>query len=330
MPGSRRNRAASSPAMARAGSQISTTSPSAACPVQSPGRLLDKPVRPDEALRPAIAAADELADRQRVQELVGQQQQRRLGQGLQPVMPAGARARQPFRLDRPQPRRGLDQVHPQRGAKIRRHPAHGAQRVRHQRAPPGPGLGQDHRIRPPQQRPAHRRPGAQNLAEGLADLRRCGEIGERIALGIIGRVGPGHEPVQPFGAKQGWGSAPDPGGLCPAPVRGLSSPQPLGLVCWERGRAEADQRLRRFRPLPQQTKRKGSRERVPLRGGGAAPLLGFGAKPNLASHRTRRTSQMPAITIGTDSSWPIVAPANRKPRNASGWRKNSPVIRASP
>ena len=44
----------------------------------------------------------------------------------------------------------------------------------------------------------------------------------------------------------------------------------------------------------------------------------------------RRISQIPARTIGMDNNCPIVAPAKRKPRNASGSRKNSPVMRANP
>ena len=44
----------------------------------------------------------------------------------------------------------------------------------------------------------------------------------------------------------------------------------------------------------------------------------------------RAISQAPTRTIGNDSNCPMVAPAKRKPRCASGWRKNSPMIRATP
>ena len=175
-------------------------------PVQRPGRLLDKTVRPHEPLRPAIAAADELADRQGIEELVGQQQQRGVGQGIQPVVPACLRPGQPFRLHGPQPRRGLDQVHTQSGPEIRRHPADGAQRVRHQRAAARPGLRQHNRVGPAEQRPAYRRPGAEHFAEGLADLGGCREIGERVAVGVICRIGARHERVQPLSqwAHHAW------------------------------------------------------------------------------------------------------------------------------
>src|SRR5208283_5152398 len=45
--------------------------------------------------------------------------------------------------------------------------------------------------------------------------------------------------------------------------------------------------------------------------------------------RERTISTTPATSSGIDSSCPIVAPAHRKPRNASGSRKNSPMMRAT-
>ena len=49
------------------------------------------------------------------------------------------------------------------------------------------------------------------------------------------------------------------------------------------------------------------------------------------SHRgnARRTSQIPTRRTGIDRSCPIVAPPNRKPRWASGWRNNSAKPRAT-
>ena len=44
--------------------------------------------------------------------------------------------------------------------------------------------------------------------------------------------------------------------------------------------------------------------------------------------RVRRISQALAISIGMHSNWPIVTPPIRKPRNTSGSRKNSQVMRA--
>jgi hypothetical protein len=44
----------------------------------------------------------------------------------------------------------------------------------------------------------------------------------------------------------------------------------------------------------------------------------------------RSISHAPTSTIGTDSNCPMVAPAKRKPRCASGWRNSSPTSRAAP
>jgi hypothetical protein len=49
-----------------------------------------------------------------------------------------------------------------------------------------------------------------------------------------------------------------------------------------------------------------------------------------AGARALAISQPPTRIIGSDSNCPMVAPANRKPRCASGWRKNSPTRRATP
>ncbi len=136
-----------------------------------------------EALGPAVAAPDELADRQRIQELVGEQDHRAGRQILDPVVPRGAGQR--GGLDRAQPGRGLDQVHAQRRPERRRDCGDGAQRVGHQRAAAGPGLGQDHRVGAAHRLPGDGGPGAQDLPEGLADLGRGGEVGERVVGGVV-------------------------------------------------------------------------------------------------------------------------------------------------
>jgi hypothetical protein len=58
--------------------------------------------------------------------------------------------------------------------------------------------------------------------------------------------------------------------------------------------------------------------------------LPYGLTGTATGALARSMNHSPASTIGTDSNCPIVAPAYRKPRFASGWRKNSPMIRATP
>ncbi len=71
------------------------------------------------------------------------------------------------------------------------------------------------------------------------------------------------------------------------------------------------------------------RERVACR---VVEGVGAGHEPvePLGHRRARQTMNAPISTIGTDSSWPMVAPSNRNPRNGSGSRKNSPMIRKMP
>ena len=84
---------------------------------------------------------------------------------------------------RAQPRRGLHQMQPQRArAKPARPCADRAQRVGHQRAAARPGLGQDHG-RPARPSPARSPPprAPSTSPNTWADLRRGGEVGERVA-----------------------------------------------------------------------------------------------------------------------------------------------------
>ena len=89
-------------------------------------------------------------------------------------------------------------MQPQRSAERRRRPPDRPQRVRHQGAAARPGLDQQHRVRRAEALPHHRRPQPQDLAEHLADLRCGSEIGERIARGVIRRIGSRHKRVQAF------------------------------------------------------------------------------------------------------------------------------------
>ena len=91
--------------------------------------------------------------------------------------------------------------------KVRRHAADRPQRVGHQRAAARPGFHQQHRVRPADQLPGHRRPQPEDLAEHLADLRRRGEVARTDRARVIGRVGARHEPVEPFHQPPRAGSA---------------------------------------------------------------------------------------------------------------------------
>jgi hypothetical protein len=156
-----------------------------------------------------------LADRQGVEELVGQQQQRAVWDRVQPIVPG--RPRQASGLERAQPRGGLDQVQRQGGVEIGGDLRHRPQRVGHQGAAARAGLHQQHGARAPQQAPGYRRPQAQQLAEHLADLGCGGEVGERIVGRVVGGVGARHERVQSlrtvrlFGHGAGWGTGRDTG-----------------------------------------------------------------------------------------------------------------------
>ena len=207
--------------------------------------------------QPGAVAADELADRQRVQELIAQQQQRARRQGGDVVMPGGHLARQRARLGGAEAGRGLDQMHAQGGAEGGRGLADGAQRIGHQRAPARAAFGQDHGVGTSHRLPCHGAPGAEHLAKGLGDLGRGGEIARAAELRCLPRVIGGDRP------------------------------------CHE-------------------------------------AIEAFRHQAAAGRDRARRISHSPTATIGTDSTCPMVIPAKRKPRWASGWRNNSPISRATP
>ncbi len=220
---------------------------------------IHEPAVPHPALRPAVRRAPELPDRQRIQELVRQQQQRAGRQRLDPIVPNGPR--QALGLHRAQPRRGLDQMQPQRAGKIR-DSLRGSRAARRPSACRAQG----------RLRPGSRRSGAPIDCQTTAAHRPSsspntwlisGEVvksanGSRVR--VVRRVGAGEEGVEPLQGQADTVSA--------------------------AGVAQAGRRC------------------------------------------ARTTSTSPAISMGSDSSWPIVAPANRKPRNASGSRKNSLTMRA--
>ncbi len=163
------------------------------------GGLLDEAAVAHPALGPACAAADELADRQRVQELVGEQDRRKLRQRVHAVVPGDRRASslQAFRLQAAQPRRGLDQVELQRRARSRARRSRMARSASAISVPrPGPQFGERHRGGAAHRLPGHGGPGAEQLAEHLGDLRRGGEVPERVVRRVIRRVGARHEGVE--------------------------------------------------------------------------------------------------------------------------------------
>ena len=209
-PGCRANREPSAPAKARAAGQISTIVPGAQW-LRPPGtsRLADRAfgtvdkdqvilgIERHHPLRPAAGSADELPDRQRVEELVGHHQHRAVRQLFDTPHPCRLRLAEASFLFRAKHRARLDQTDAQGAAKFR-HSAGGAQQVAHQHAAAGPQLCQDYRIRPADPLPQLGAPQPDQFAENLADLGRGREIARRSdraaprivpALGVVQRHG---------------------------------------------------------------------------------------------------------------------------------------------
>ena len=110
----------------------------------------------DHALVPAVDAHHRLMHRQRVEELVGEDDGRavrHLGRATDATATGTSDAGQRLPLPLLQRRADLDQMHDQRLAEIR-HDLHRAQRVEHHGAAAGPELDQPHVLRR-----AHRPPG---------------------------------------------------------------------------------------------------------------------------------------------------------------------------
>ena len=159
---------------------------------------------PHLTLTPATRGALELADRQGVEKLVRDKEQGRVIRQVFDLRVPDERAPgQRLALHVAQGRRGLDQMdfggldHP-------RHRRHRAQHIGHQRAAPGPRLGQDEPRGPPLIEPDLREAKPQHLAEHLRDFRRGDEIArrpERVARRVIAMLGMqqalGHEMIEP-------------------------------------------------------------------------------------------------------------------------------------
>ena len=141
-----------------------------------------------QPLAPAALGGDELANRQRIEELVGDEKRRARRHVLEPVVPFKGEAGggEGGLLPLPQGRARLDEMHGggrlEVGQDTRR-----AQQVGHQRAAPRSELDEAAAGRAAHGVPDFHHPQADQLAEHLADLGRRGEIAGR-AEGIAGGV----------------------------------------------------------------------------------------------------------------------------------------------
>ena len=193
----------------------------------------------DQAFAPAFGALFELADRQGVEELVGDQQQRALGHLVQALVPtrrevAGA-GRQALSLSRAKLRAELYQMQIERAVEPG-HQAGGAQGVDHQRAATRPQLDQAQRLRAAHALPGVGAPEADQLAEHLGNLRRGDEVAAG-AEGVAGHVIAVFRVRERLGHVVGHGDRPeacDPGDE-PLAKRGqgtnLASPRGFRRAC---------------------------------------------------------------------------------------------------
>ncbi len=143
-------------------------------------------LQPDHAFEPAVGGTHQLVDRQRVEELVGDNQQRGIvGQGRKIVVVVAIG--KGLALDRAQRRRGLDEMHLRREFVARS----GCQRISRKRPATRPQLDIVDALAAAHAHPQIGEPQADQLAEHLADFGRGDEIAliaERIAAGIVARV----------------------------------------------------------------------------------------------------------------------------------------------
>ena len=142
----------------------------------------------DQPLAPGLAAADELPDGQRIDEFVGEHDQRAFRHRVERRIPAKRHTRilerLALRLDHDRAR--LDQRHGDAVEEFR-NAAPGARSIGHQSTAPRSELGDRHARRLAHGLPHRHRPEADELAEDLADLRRRDEVAlaaDRLAGGI--------------------------------------------------------------------------------------------------------------------------------------------------
>ncbi len=143
----------------------------------------------DAAFAPAARGLHRLVDRQRVEELVGDDDDRTVGHLVERGMPRQRRrdATQRLLLLRFQRRTDLDEMHACRSEKAWHH-LRRAQCVAHQRAAARTELDQTHARRGAHLLPHRGHPQSDQLAEHLAHFRRGDEVAtrsERIARHVI-------------------------------------------------------------------------------------------------------------------------------------------------
>jgi len=134
----------------------------------------------DQLFAPADPSPHKLVHGQRVEELVRDQQDgllRQLRDGGVPVqLPGRHEGLESAALRRAVEGRHLEQVHAAHRLAEGGEGGGRAEQVRHQGAPAGPRLGQPHPRGPAQRLPRRDAPHPDQLAKGLADLGRRGEV----------------------------------------------------------------------------------------------------------------------------------------------------------
>ena len=165
----------------------------------------------DGAFLPGAVHSLELPDRQRVEELVGNDQRRARGHGLEPLVPRRAGVGEPGGLLLAQALARLDEVQVDGGTKVR-HDPHGAQRIGQESAATRAKLHEVHPLWLAHGLPHRRAPEADQLAEHLAHLGR----GDEVPAGADGppapviAVGGMVEAKLHVGGDADWSVAPDP------------------------------------------------------------------------------------------------------------------------
>ena len=149
----------------------------------------------DDPLVPAIRAHHGLMDRQGIEELVGEDDDRTFGDFLERAMPGGRETGggQGLALNPLQHRADLDHVEGESGIELGHHLGR-PHRIDHHCAAAGPELHQPDALGRSQRAPGRGRPQTDQLAEHLADFRRSGEIAagaERVARRVVTVLGMG-------------------------------------------------------------------------------------------------------------------------------------------
>ena len=148
-------------------------------------------VEPDQPLAPAFGRHHELVERQGVEELVGDRDDRAVERAGHRIVPDRFEPFQRRRLPATQDGAGLDEMNGQRRMEARHDPRR-PQHIGHQRAAPRPELDEAEPCRRAHRLPGMGRPEPDQLTEHLADFGRRGEVApgpERIARHVIAVAG---------------------------------------------------------------------------------------------------------------------------------------------